>query len=466
MSLKKESYQLTISSELLRINLNPNHELVVLANRIDWDTLEYKLQKFFKKTGREAKRVRLMVGLLLLKHMYNLSDRTITNMLDENFYFRYFCGLHWQVFEWSQDKPLDASTITKFRRRLGKEGMQIIEDLIKTQLYQEGRISRKTQLVDTTAQEKNIAYPTDSNLLARGIHRVKKKIDQLKALGASIQARSFKRLIRKQIILINKLGRGRKERIADGIKNLINYAQQMLKSADLAQRAVIKKAKKMKKATIDAIKEQLKKEAELVGKVIKQAQARLNGGKVEAKEKVFSMHEPDTTIIVKGKRGKRYEFGAKVNLSADRNHFIVGHQEYAENISDVNALDPAIEDWERTFGDVPDELGADRGYHTKNLSDRASKIKRLCIQKKGKKPHKDHNKAYFKRIHRKRSTLEAVIGHLKTDHRMNRCRYKGTVGDTLNVSLAVSAWNLKKWAREILREQQEKTKPDWIKLVA
>lgn len=466
MSLKKESYQLTIGSELLRINLNPNHELVVLANSIDWDTLEYKLQKFFRKTGRQAKRIRLMVGLLLLKHLYNLSDKTVTNMLDENFYFRYFCGLHWQVFEWSKDKPLDSSTITKFRRRLGKEGMQIIEDLIKTQLYQEGRISRKTQLVDTTAQEKNIAYPTDSNLLARGIGRVKKKIDQLKAKGLSVHARSFKRLIRKQILHINKLGRGRKERIAEGIKNLIQYAKNMLKSADLAQRAAKKKADEIQKAAIDTIKEQLKEEAELVGRVIKQAMARLNGEKVKAKEKVFSMHEPDSTCIAKGKRGKRYEFGAKVNLSADRNHFIVGHQEYNENIADVRALDPAIEDWERTFGDVPDELGADRGFHTKNLSDRASKIKRFAVQRKGKNPHPDNKKAYFKRIQRKRNTLEAVIGHLKTDHRMNRCRYKGTLGDTLNVGLAVTAWNLRKWARQIIQEQQPDKTSELLKLIA
>jgi IS5 family transposase len=453
MSLKKESYQLTLAAELLRVNLNPSHELVILANQIDWDTLTYKLQKFFKKTGRNAKRIRLMVGLLFLKHLYNLSDRTVASMVNENIYFKYFCGLHYQVAEWSKDKPLDASTITKFRRRLGKEGMQVIEDMIKTQLYQEGRISRKTQLVDTTAQEKNIAYPTDSNLLARGIRHVKKKIDQLKAKGLSVHARSFSRLIRKEVLKINKLGRGRKERIAEGIKNLVQYAKKMLKAADSAQKAIKKKTDAIQQTTIDVIKEQLKKEAELVGKVIKQAQARLNGEKIEAKEKVFSMHEPDSTVIAKGKRGKRYEFGAKVNLSADRNHFIVGHQEYNENIADVKALDPAIEDWEKTFGDVPDELGGDRGFHTKNLSDKVSRIKRLAIQTKGKNPHPDHKKSYFKRIQRKRNTLEAVIGHLKTDHRMNRCRYAGSLGDTLNVSLAVTAWNLRKWARQLIKEQ-------------
>lgn len=454
MSLKKESYQLTIASELLKVNLNPEHELVILANRIEWDTLEYKLQKFFKKAGRQAKCVHLMVGLLLLKHMYNLSDRTVASMLSENMYFKYFCGLHWQISEWSKDKPLDPSTITKFRRRIGKEGMKIVEDLIKTQLYKEGRISRKTQLVDTTAQEKNIAYPTDSSLLVRGIGRLKKKINELKAKGLSVGVRSFKRLIRKQVLRINKLGRGRKERIAEATKNLIKYAQEVRKAAELAQNAIKKKVTKAQQAAIDAIKEQLRQESELVRRVIKQAEAWINGEKLDVKEKVFSMHEPDSTVIAKNKRGKRYEFGAKVSLSADSNHFIVGHQEYTENIADVKALDPAIEDWEKTFGDVPDELGADRGYHTKNFSDRASRIKRLAIQAKGKNPHPDHNKAYFKRLQRKRNTIEAVIGHLKTDHRMNRCRYKGTVGDTLNVSLAVAAWNLRKWARQIKQEQE------------
>jgi len=454
MSLKKESYQLTIASELLKVNLNPEHELVILADRIDWDTLEYQLRKFFKKTGRQAKCVHLMVGLLLLKHLYNLSDRTVAGMLSENMYFKYFCGLHWQMSEWSKDKPLDPSTITKFRRRIGKEGMKIIEDLIKTQLYKEGRISRKTQLVDTTAQEKNIAYPTDSNLLVRGMGRLKKKINELKAKGLSVGVRNFKRLIRKQVLRINKLGRGRRERIAEATKNLIKYAQEVRYAAELAQNAIKKKVTKAQQATIDAIKEQLKQESELVRRVIRQAEAWINGEKLDVKEKVFSMHEPDSTVIAKGKRGKRYEFGAKVSLSADSNHFIVGHQEYTENIADVKALDPAIEDWEKTFGDVPDELGADRGYHTKNFSDKASRIKRLAIQAKGRNPHPDHHKAYFKRLQRKRNIIEAVIGHLKTDHRMNRCRYKGTVGDTLNVGLAVTAWNLRKWVRQIKQEQE------------
>jgi len=222
--------------------------------------------------------------------------------------------------------------------------------------------------------------------------------------------------------------------------------------ASTADKATKKRASAKEQKAIDKLKEELRQDSQLVDRVIQQGEARLNEQKISAKQKVFSIHEPHTTVIAKGKRRSKYEFGAKVSLSADRNHFIVGHQEYSENIADINSLDAALEDWENTFGDLPDELGADRGYHTSNLSERASKIKHLAIQSKGNKPHPDHNKPHFKRLQRKRNTLEAVIGHLKTDHRMNRCRYKGEVGDTINVGLAVTAWNLRKWARQLRQE--------------
>jgi len=458
MSLKEESYQLNFGADFLNISLNPKHELVILADRVDWDTLVSQLRPLFKKRGRKTKRIRLMVGLLLLKHLYDLSDRQVVSMLSENIYFRHFCGVQWNVSECLAVNVLDSSTLTKFRQRIGKEGLTIIENLIKTQLHAEGRISKKAQLVDTTAQPKNIAYPTDSNLLARGIGRLVKAIKRLKLLGLSVEVRSHKRLVRKEILRINKLGRGRKERIAEGTKKLAQYAKRVRKSAQTAQQAIKVGASERAQRKIDKLKKQLTEDSELTDRVIRQAEARLNGEKIPVQEKVFSFHEPHTTVIAKGKRPNRYEFGSKVCLSSDRNQYIVGHQEYSYNLADVNALDPAVEDWERTFGDVPDELGADRGFHARDYSDRVSKIRRLAIQAKGSKPHPDHKKAHFRRLQRWRNCIEPAIGHLKTDHRVNRCRYSGELGDSLNMGLASAAWNLRKWARQIRSEMEKAEK--------
>jgi IS5 family transposase len=71
----------------------------------------------------------------------------------------------------------------------------------------------------------------------------------------------------------------------------------------------------------------------------------------------------------------------------------------------------------------------------------------VSIPAKGGKAHPDKKKAYFRRLQRMRAGIEPVIGHLKSDHRMDRCRYKGFEGDQMNVSWAVLAWNTKKWVR-------------------
>jgi IS5 family transposase len=454
MSLKKV-YQLNLAGGLLQTQLRPDHELVVLAGEIDWEGFQDSLKFKYSLVGRQAKRVRLMLGLHILKHLYNLSDERVCEMLQENIYFRYFCGVHEDLQEWQTNQLLNACTMSRFRKRLGVDGMQLVEDLIKRLLIKDGRISGRTQVVDTTAMEKNVGYPTNTNLLAKGIERVRKAVGKLVKLGLSVAVRSHERVVRKEILKVNKLGRGRQERIAEATKKLIGYARRVSKAADVSFRAIRKGASAAIERTIEAGKKALQEELEKLDRVVSQSEKRLAGEPVPASEKILSMHEPKVVVIAKGKRGKRYEFGAKVSLSMDRNGYVVGHQEYQENRADVNTLDSALEDWRRTFGDYPDELGADRGYTATNPTEALSRVSKVAIPKRGKKRHPDHDKAYFRRVLKTRNKIEPTIGHLKTDHRLNRCRYSGAEGDTLNVGFATMAWNLKKWAREIQVENRK-----------
>jgi IS5 family transposase len=449
----KEVYQLNLNHGFLPTILREDHELVILSRKIDWEAMNDALRSKFSLRGRKAKRLRLMIGLHFLKHIYNLSDERVCAMLEDSLYSRYFCGVDHDMQEWMSKQVLNPCTMSRFRKRLGADGMRLIENVIKAQLFKENRISTKLQVVDTTAMEKNIAYPVDSHLLARGIRKVTDLVGKLKDEGLSVAVRSFKRLIRKEVLKINKLGRGRKERIIEGTKNLIEYAQKVAKAADVATRAQKKKVKAAASMVIDGLKKQLEQGLDLLGRVIDQAQKRLEG--IHIKEKVLSLHEPNVAVIAKGKRRKRYEFGAKVSFSVERNGYVVGHQEYHQNVADINTLDPALDDWVQTFGDLPDELGADRAYFTSNPSELVSRVKRAAIPTRGRKRHPDADKAYFRRVQRKRNCIEPLIGHLKSDHRLDRCRYAGKVGDTLNVGFGATAWNLKKWAREIKNEKHK-----------
>jgi IS5 family transposase len=158
----------------------------------------------------------------------------------------------------------------------------------------------------------------------------------------------------------------------------------------------------------------------------------------------LSFHEPQVVTIAKGKRGKPNEYGSKVRLSMDRNLFIVEHEAYACNVGDSTTLRESVDRWKQATGRSPEELAADRGFHTRDLPEN---VKTIAIPPPGAKKHPQAKTARFRQLQRKRSAQEPVISHLKTDHRMGRSRYKGLAGDRINVSLAVIAWNTKRWLR-------------------
>ena len=438
-------YQMSLISGLLESRLDPEHELLVLANKIDWDAIESSLKPFYKLRGRRAKNVRLMVGLHLLKHRFDLSDADVVQGLSENLYWMAFCGMEGELASATWVKALDSSTMTNFRKRIGAKGVSQIEDVIRHQLIAEKQINPKTHLVDTTAMEKNVAYPTDTNLLDHGRRLIVKTVSQLNELGVGTKVRSFARKGKKVLLNLMKLGKDRQERIEKGTKELIGYANQVLsKIPDVlkgGKRSMDEKAKKK----LEALKAKLRAQRDLLKRVIAQSEARLEG--VHLKGKMLSYHEPHVVAIAKGKRGKPNEYGCKVSISIDQNGYVVGHQEYDENAADLKTLDPALEQWEEACGVPAKELGADRGYHTSEPSEKVKRIPRVAIPTKGKKPHLDRKKPYFRRLQRKRAGIEPVIGHLKGDHRMDKSRYKGFEGDKMNVSWAVLAWNTKKWTR-------------------
>lgn len=103
--------------------LKPNHELYVLAEKIDWDPLETEFSGVFSNSkGASGKPVRLVVGLLMLDHMYGLSDEDVDYTWVENPYWQFFCG--YDFFQWNF--PIDPSSLSRWRKRLGSQGMEII----------------------------------------------------------------------------------------------------------------------------------------------------------------------------------------------------------------------------------------------------------------------------------------------------------------------------------------------------
>ena len=155
--------------------LNDKHPLYQLANTIDWQQIEQELSPCYSPDmGRPGNATRLMVGLHYLKHAYNESDESIIERWVENPYWQYFCGYEYMQHEF----PIHPTSMVKWRHRVGAKRMEILlrETLstAKRQKHLQPEQASKI-IVDTTVQEKAIAYPTDAGLYCKAIRRKLKR---------------------------------------------------------------------------------------------------------------------------------------------------------------------------------------------------------------------------------------------------------------------------------------------------
>jgi transposase, IS5 family len=391
------------------------HPLYVLANKIDWKRFDVAFGNLFaQKKGRPALPTRLVVGLHYLKHAYNESDESVVGRLLENPYWQYFCGFkHFQ-----HDLPIDPSSMTRWRKRLGPEKL---EELLTVTIHtaKEEKLLTKKHVervnVDTTVQEKAIAFPTDARLYHKAC-RVLVKV----ARKMNIDLRqSYERNGKKAFL---KQGR---------------YA-----SAGQYNRAR-KETKKLKTMLGRVIRDIERKCSEPIGrmaKVLHLAKA-IFFQKRDDKNKVYSVHAPEVECIAKGKVHKKYEFGCKVSMvSSSRGNWILAMDALHGNPFDGHTLKNALEQAKKHTGWQPLHAYCDKGYRgvAKDIPDTE-------IHLSGKK--KKSMKASLWRWFARRSAIEPIFGHLKSDHRLERNHLQGKDGDRMNAILSGCGFNLKKLLR-------------------
>ena len=157
--------------ELFRTRLedliNPNHELALLSKRIDWQYFEDEFKGYYSAKGAPSVPIRTMVGCLLLKYLYNLSDERLPEQWVCNVYFQYFCG---GIF-FEHHFPFDPSDFVHFRGRVGEEGISKIF-AYSVQLHGSEVVKQaKFVFSDTTVQENSTTFPTDARMCKRVIDK-------------------------------------------------------------------------------------------------------------------------------------------------------------------------------------------------------------------------------------------------------------------------------------------------------
>ena len=418
----------------LETMLDSKHPLFKLANMVDWSLFEKSFAPLFcADNGRPPKPIRLMTGLLMLKHLRNVSDEQVVVQFSENAYYQYFCGLE----AFSTSAPCASSELVHFRHRIGEEGVELIlKESIRINLAIEDRKKEKddrkngkdgrgrksdkeqTAFIDSTVQEKNVTFPTDSKLLNKIIdycHKV------AKAEGIKVRqsyAREIKELKQTQRF------RGK------------SHSRKKVAKADRRMRTI---AGRLVRELLRELPSDSKYRERL------ELCLRFVNGELLDGHKIYSLHEPDVLCICKGKEHKKYEFGNKVSIIRLWNGIIIGAMSF-RNEYDGHTIDTAKEQALRLYGRTIRILAGDRGYRGQKMSGDT----KIMIPDVPKASDSAYMKARKHEMFRKRAGIEPVIGHCKSDHRLGRNFYKGLFGDSINVMLAAAAFNLKRAMKVLL----------------
>ena len=399
--------------------LNRAHPLYVLAERIDWSQFDAVIDACYAdELGRPGVNTRLMVGLLYLKHAYDESDESVVARWVENPYWQFFCGLSYMQHE----LPIDPSSLSKWRKRVGTERLEkLLEATLHTALAMKAVRPQEFQQVnvDTTVQEKAIAFPTDARLY----HKLRVAlVRRAKSLGIVLrQSYRFrgKRMLAKQ---------GRYA-YARQLKRAGKMTRQLKTILGRVVRDVERKAHQLQGQIAD---EPLRELLALAARLLAQTRT--------SKNKLYSVHAPEVECISKGKAHKRYEFGCKVSVATtSKSNWIVGTQALHGNPYDGHTLSGAIGQVERLTGRTPDDVMVDQGYRGHGYAGSAIVHVIRTIPKRATRA--------FRRMLRRRAAIEPTIGHLKSDNRMNRNYLTGQVGDKINAVLSAAGYNLRKLLR-------------------
>jgi IS5 family transposase len=399
--------------------LDHGHPLYRLSGLIEWEVFACEFGKLYSEEGRPGIPIRLMVGLTYLSHAFNTSDEETVRRWVENPYHQYFCGEEY----FQHTLPIDPSSLSRWRQRIGSQGAELILKLtvavgLASKAVKASSLERV--IVDTTVQEKAIAYPTDSRLYNRSRERlVRLAVRQGLRLRQSYQRLGLQALVKAgRYAHARQMRRARRE-----IKRLQTYLGRVV-------RDIVRKI-----ATRQDLQLAFHSELALAERLLTQ--------KRQDKNKLYSLHAPEVECISKGKAYKKFEFGVKVSVaSTNRDNFVVGMLAEPGNPYDGHTLGRAIEQVRRITGCAVERGFVDRGY-------RGHKLQQPQVLMSG---HKRGLTPQMKKELRRRSAVEPVIGHMKNDGKLGRNYLLGTLGDAINALLCGAGHNI----RLILKKLREK----------
>ena len=416
--------------------LDPENRWLKVKELIPWESLEARYQGYFSDRGRPALDGRLVIGILLLKHMTGTSDEEIVALVNENPYMQSFCGLE----RFSSEPLLDSSSLSRHRKRLGAKYFAELEQETYQVLIERNVIKAKGMLLDATVFPEYVRYPTDTGLLNEARQWV---VKQIKSLGSSLGAkvRTYCRKAQKEYLSFSKKKTKSRKLIQRTRKSLLQYLGRNIKQfqsllAEAERREI-------------ALKKKVHERFEVVRQVFNQ-QYRMYREKVNRiEERIVSLHRPWTRPIVRGKTGpKEVEFGPKASLS-HVDGFVFLDQISSDNFSEALRVPAQLKQYENLFGHKPLSVTADKIYGNRENRKLLKQDEiRDAFEPLGRKARKQNPATRWrKQKQRERNRIEGSFGHAKNHCGLDKIKYYIENGPEIWARLGLLGMNLQTAAK-------------------
>ncbi len=423
--------------------------------------------------GRPSIPIETYLRLMHLRYRYRLGFETLCGEVADSLAWRRFCRIG------PYDTVPDPSTLMKITKRCGDDVVAKLNEALLKKAPGEHLVKLDKVRIDATVVAANVAYPTDSGLLARGVAKLAGSVELLKQLGLARRTpfRNRTRSVRRRT---HDIGAWLRRRSDEAKAEVLAITGEL---ADLAEVTITEArivahnaARSLARAGADAssrascLVADIERVAGLLEKVVVQARSRIGGDMPEESTRIVSLHDPDARPIAKGRLGKPVEFGYKAQVADNADGLVLDLAVFQGNPNDATLIVSAMKRVKALFGRAPRAVTADRGYSASGIEAAIEAVgaKKVVIPYKGRKSAQRRaleSSRSFRRLVKWRTGSEGRIAHLKHAWGLERTLLDGSAGAAAWCGWGVLAHNATKVAvlqarraatREAARERRER----------
>lgn len=429
--------------------LTKENRWVKLSSLLPWDSIVHLYNKqFTSKEGRPPINGRVVIGAVIIKHMLDLSDRETIAQIQENVFMQYFLGYS----SFTNEPPFDASLFVDIRERLNLSITTAISELIMTyhidkihpreymdsssepssdkEQDQEDKSSNEANkgetgtvshrgnlLMDATVSPQNITYPTDLKLLHAAREKSEELIDKLydKTLHKTVKPRTYRQVARRDFLYTQKKKRKTHQEIKEANGQQLRYLKRNLGHIEMLLEVYENDISKA------PLKAKLSAYLPTLRKVYEQQSFMLEKGVHSIEDRIVNIHQPYVRPIVRGKEGKKVEFGSKMQLVLINGFSLIDKLDW-NNFNEGTRLQQSVESYRTRFGFYPQKVLADKIYCNR---ENRSYLKKLGIHLHAKPLGRPGKEAMSNHVSPgERNPVEGKFGQAKIAYGMNNIMAK------------------------------------------